>query len=466
MADPVAAYDAALGAPGVVEFPIDGLDVLDVPVWTTMSWTRHGVFCAGTGYGADEAAARASAWGELAEAALAHETLHDAEPIRGSYAGLLAERGPRGVLDPRLSPLPAGSPWRPDDDRPWLAMTARSDGREVLVPAEVVATEPADLPPGTDPLFTPVTNGLGAGLSEDRACDHGVREILQRDGNSVTYRALDRGIAVDLDGLEDPVARELLERYDEAGLDITVKLAGTSCGAASVYVVGRERDLARVPHPLMLGAAGEAADPRREVAVRKALLEFASSRCRRMFSHAPLAALEPVLPAGYLEQVRAQPPEPDEDRALQATLTWARLSPQEMAARLERIFAVRERVPLASLPDGDTADPLDHGFEVLWRRFGSPDAPALAGKAFVPGLEVESLSYARVGPRNLARLRGQGVAFAGVGAPPRGAVALPLPEGTPAAWLDVAAMDEAVGELYGLYREPARHVAAFAAERA
>jgi hypothetical protein len=89
----------------------------------------------------------------------------------------------------------------------------------------------------------------------------------------------------------------------------------------------------------------------------------------------------------------------------------------------------------------------------------------VAGKAFVPGLEVESLSYARVGPRNLARLRALGVPFAGVGAPPAGAAALPLMEGHPAAWLDVAAMDAAVGELYALQREPGRHVVAPAEER-
>jgi ribosomal protein S12 methylthiotransferase accessory factor len=292
-----------------------------------------------------------------------------------------------------------------------------------------------------------------------------VRELLQRDGNAVTFRALDQGVAVDLDGLQDPVALDLLDRYDQAGLDVTVKLAGVSCGAVSVYCVGRERDLSRTPHSLMLGACGEAADPRRERAIRKALLEFASGRSRRMFSHAPFAALEPVLPAGYADRFRAQPLGSEEDRSLDATLRWAALSAEAMAEVLAPVFAVRETVSLSELPDGDRADPLEHGFEVLWTPFGDPAAPAVAGKAFVPGLEVESLSYARVGPRNLARLRALGVPYAGVGAPPGGAAALPLPEGHPAAWLDVGAMDAAVGELYALYREPGRHVAALAAER-
>ena len=461
MPDPVTAYRRALAEHEAVEFPVHGLDHLGVPVWATTLWMHDGLVCHGTGFGADEAAARASAWGELAEAALAHAALRGRTPLRAGYAALLAERGPRGVLDPRWSPLPAGSGWRPADELAWLPMTAGSDGREVLVPFELVATEPADLPPDTAPLFTPVTNGLGAGLDEAQARRHGIRELLQRDGNSASYRALDRGIAVDLDGLEDPVALELLDRYAEAGVEVTLKLAGVSCGAASVYCVGHERDLGRVPHTVMVAACGEAADPRRERAVRKALLEFAASRARRMISHAPTAAVEPVLPPGYLERIRAGSAEGEEGRALEASARWARLSPEEMAARLERVFAVRERVPLGALPDGDDADPLDHGFEVLWTRFGEGEAaPAVAGKAFVPGLEVESLSYGRVGPRNLARLREAGHAFAGVGTPPAGALPLPLPEGHPTAWLDPQGMEEAVGELYALYREPGRHAVA------
>jgi YcaO-like protein with predicted kinase domain len=464
MPDPVAAYRRALGDPDVLEFPVHGLDHLGVPVWSTAMWTADGAFCNGIGFGPDDAAARASAWGELAESALAHEALRGAEPVRGSYASLTAERGPRGVLDPRWSPLPAGSPWRPRDAGAWLPMEAASDGREVLVPVELVATRHADLPPGTAPLFTPVTNGLGAGLSRAQARDHAVRELLQRDGNAVAFRALDQGVAIDLEGLEDPVALELLARYADEGVDVTLKLAGVSCGAASVFCVGRERDLARTPHPLVLGACGEAADPRRERAIRKALLEFASARSRRMFSHAPFAAIEAVLPPGYAERFRERPLGSEEERSLRATLRWAELSPAAMAQVLAPVFAVHERVRLDALPDGERADPLDHGFEVLWTAFGDPAAPAVAGKAFVPGLEVESLSYARVGPRNLARLRALGVPFAGLGAPPAGAAALPLMEGHPAAWLDVGAMDASVGELYALYREPGRHVAALARE--
>lgn len=438
-------YEDALAGVEVHEFPIHGLDRLGVPVWATAAWTADGVFCNGVGYGYDEEAARLSAWGELAESWFAHEALAALAVVEASYAELGST-----ALDPRRAPLPAGSEWTREQPRRWVRA---QDGTLVLV--ELAASRHADLPTGYAPLFTPVTNGLGAGPA---AREHGIRELLQRDGNSVSYRALDRGIGVNLDGLTDPVALELLARYDAAGLDVRVKLAGISCGVASVYCVGRDRDLADAPHPLALAACGEAAQPRRELAVRKALLEFAAARSRRIFNHAPFRALEGVIPAAYLDRFRSAPLRSEEHRSLRATLDWARLDARATAARLEGIHAVRETVALASLPDADAVDLAGHGMEALWVPFG-----ALAGKAIVPSLEVESLSYARVGPRNLARLVEAGVGFAGHGPPPPGAEPLVLPEDEPAGWLDLAAMDAVVGDLYALYREPGRHVAAMAA---
>src|SRR3954453_18051111 len=107
--DPVAAYRAALRDAETIEFPVHALDHLGVPVWATTAWTSDGVIHAGTGFGFDDEGARASAWGELAEGVRAHVAVRACEPVHGSYVALLPERGPRGVLDPRWSPLPAGS---------------------------------------------------------------------------------------------------------------------------------------------------------------------------------------------------------------------------------------------------------------------------------------------------------------------------------------------------------------------
>src|SRR3712207_8772471 len=98
------------------------------------------------------------------------------------------------------------------------------------------------------------------------------RSLVQRDGNSATYRALDNGVAVSLDVVRDPETRALLDRIDRAGIDVIVKLASTDFGVVNLYVVGAERDPGETPHPLALSACGEAADPDREKALKKALM--------------------------------------------------------------------------------------------------------------------------------------------------------------------------------------------------
>ena len=106
------------------------------------------------------------------------------------------------------------------------------------------------------------------------------------------------------------------------------------------------------------------------------------------------------------------------------------------------------------------------GFDVLslaWTRTTPDGAPVHAVKAVVPGLEVETLSYLRIGERVLRRLLDRGSDLVGLGAPTT-ADQLPVvltPEATERvggpAWLDRAAVERTVGELYPLYREPTRH---------
>jgi ribosomal protein S12 methylthiotransferase accessory factor len=75
-------------------------------------------------------------------------------------------------------------------------------------------------------------------------------------------------------------------------------------------------------------------------------------------------------------------------------------------------------------------------------------------RAIVPGLEVETATYHRCGERNLRRLESRGLA--GRGDVPAGARPL---AGVRGGWLATHRIDQLVGELYPLYREPDRHVA-------
>jgi ribosomal protein S12 methylthiotransferase accessory factor len=444
----------------VVEFPITAIDRLGLPVWTAATW-EDGTLVGGVGYGATDLEARTSAWGELWESLAALRHLRAATVERGSYADLRRDVGERHVADPRTLTLPAGSGWTPDTPLWWVAAQREGDGRQVLVPVEYAASSEDDLPAGApEPLTTPITNGMGAGPSRERALAHGLHEILQRDGNSVSYRALDRGRGLALDD-PGPELAGLLERFDETGVEVIAKRADPVPGAVSVYVVGRDRDLRQTPHPLALCACGEAADPDPRRALRKALLEFAASRARRIFSHAPLEVFRHVLPEGYEAAVRARPPGEQEPRALAAMQDWLRRDAAGLAEVLAPTWAVREQLPLAELAPA----PAEPDLDVLHVAFAAGEAMQ-AGKTIVPGLEVESLSYGRVGPRNLERLLAEGEDWVGRGAPPDGALALVLPEGHGPAWLHPGRMAERVGALYPLYREPGRHAAALLADGA
>ena len=87
----------------------------------------------------------------------------------------------------------------------------------------------------------------------------------------------------------------------------------------------------------------------------------------------------------------------------------------------------------------------------------------------MPGLEVETMSYHRIGERGVHKLMQRGSRIVGLGEPPPGAAPVVLPRGAAGRlggqpWLDVAEVDRIVGRLYPLYREPEVHSAPISLE--
>jgi YcaO-like protein with predicted kinase domain len=502
---PADGYAAALAAtaagPGSVEeFDLTGLDRVGVPFWSV---TLHADAAAGRpkfggqGFGIDADAARTGAYGELTEEWRSWAALSVRSRRSGSYRQLLAELGPDGVVDPRTLCLEAGSAY--DADRPlqWLPMrrlrltgsdgSDGSDGsgfelgEEVLVPAEFVASNPGDLlgdPPPGGWLTTFVTNGLGAGPDLGWAIAHGLLELLQRDGNGLRFRAMDAGVDVDLDGLADLQALEVLRRLRAAGVAPRVKLASTDFGIPNVYAVGPGP--AELDVPIMTTACGEGIHPDRERAVRKALLEYAASRARKVFMHGPLDLIERATSSSYLDRaVAALDLDGEEHRALSAMVEWLQLSTDELRGQLaDTVLSSRSTIPLAELPTttvaGTTSDlpPMlvarlaAAGLtDVLVTDLSPADGSVTAAKVLVPGLEVETMSYGRIGERNLRRLIEAGRDdLAWVGASRPGACRVHLTDAAEerlggAGWVDRTALDRIVGGLYPLYREPSRHAA-------
>ncbi len=488
---PARAYIDSMPDGRVELFPLTGLDRAGVPCWNAVfhdaqaqGWV--GVAPHGVGYGGTDAEAMIGTTGELAEAVHSAAGIWRMPRRRASHAGLVRELGAAAVADPLTLCLPAGCDWDTETELDWVPATRWPDGATVWLPIDIAACSYGDLSEGYAPFTSPITNGLGAGPTRDFAVGHGLCELFQRDGNGLCFRAMDQGVALTFAEGEphDPRTRALMARLRELGIDLLPKVATDEWGLCNVYCVGDQAGDGPA-FPLMLTAAGEAASPDREHALRKCILEFAAARARKTFSHGPLALAEGVAPPGYLESYRARHSlAGEEGRTMAAMREWLGLDGPALRARLaDSVFSRRTTRRFDTLPTWDgplSGTPLvaelhrrlaAHGLSILvldWSPPGHPDVHVV--KVVVPGLEVETMSYHRIGERGVRKLLARGSALVGFGARPPGALPVRLPAdaiarlgGEP--WLDVAAVDRVVGGLYPLYREPEAHSAPIALER-
>jgi YcaO-like protein with predicted kinase domain len=450
-------------------FRIDQLDRIGVPVTQAILVLDNEPATIGYGYGATPVEAEVGALGELCEEVHVGRAVAEMPRVVDSYANLARTRGPGAVADPLTLCLPAGSAYTPDMVLPWIEAQRWPSGETVLVPREWVAAYPYQL--GEAPvLITPITNGLGAGLDREHAIAHGVMELLQRDGNVVTYRALDQGVVIDIDIPLADDTTALLAKLDALGIAVTVKLACTEMGFTNLYVVGNDPDPGV---PVMVTACGEASHPDRDRALRKALLEFIGSRARKASTHAPIPLVRSALPASYVDaQIKVALIEEEETRALEAMADWVGQDAAELRRRLNpSVFSRRTQVAFSSLPTVAHQDVSDgaarlaliterlagEGLEVLWVNCSPEGSGVSVAKAIVPSMESETMSYHRIGWRGVRRLRMRNDPLIFDTPKPGTKRVMLRPEdeaqcGGPA-WFDVAAADRMVGSLYALYRE-------------
>lgn len=448
-------------------FRIDHLDRTGVPVVQANLILENEPATTGYGYGFTEVEAEVGALGELCEEVHCGAHVARAPRVTGSYAALSRERA---VVDPLTLCLAAGSDYTPDLELPWIEARRWPSGEAVLVPREWVAAYPYQL--GEAPrLITPITNGLGAGFDLEHAIAHGIMEALQRDGNVVSYRALDRGAVVDVDSVPDPDVRALMDRLQALGIGVTVKLAATDFGMANLYVIGDDRG--QPVAPIQVTACGEAVSPDRNRTLRKAVLEFCGSRARKAATHGPIPMLREALPKDYVErQMRVAMLDEEEPRAMDAMVEWMEQDAGGLRARLAgSVFSARSHRPFSSLPTvpasavASSKDRLAllvsrlaaEGLGVLYVDCSRPGDAVRVVKVIVPGLESETMSYHRIGWRGVRRLRDRDDPLV-LDTPREGAKRVLLrPEdearcGGPA-WFDAALADRIVGKLYPMYRE-------------
>jgi len=475
------AYLDAFPKGEIVAYALTPLDTIGIPVWVVALFPEDpvldGIMPYGVGYGETDGQAVLGALGEIAEMVFPTLSLSARTKTRGSYHELVGVLGAAAVVDPMTLCLPAGSPVDRDTVLEWVEARRWADGSTVLVPIDLAAYSAKELSPGYQPFTTIISNGMGAGPDLEWAVGHGLLELLQRDGNGLLFRALDQGVLLDLPDDIPASTQALLAKFQAAGIEVMPKFATDEFGIANLYCVGRERDGYEPTASIMLTGCGEAAHPDRGQALDKALCEFAASRVRKAFAHGPAVLAERVAPPNYVARFMARAgaaAKSSDPRALTAMREWSRASSADLRHWLaDTVHAVRshkafDTLPCADVPSGHTRSEfvldavLGQGFDVLYVDMSPPDAPLATVKVIVPGLEVETMSYARIGERNARKLLQRDTGLVGFGEctgqrlPIRlTAEAIGRLGGVP--WFDISRAAQIVGPLYPLYREPEAH---------
>jgi ribosomal protein S12 methylthiotransferase accessory factor len=252
---------------------VTGLDTIGIPVVTVYRPNARSLSVA-QGKGIDLQAAKASGLGEAIEGWHAEHILL---PLRlASWRELSAVAPTVAVakLARRNSSL-----FTPDLSMLWVEGTDLLSGDSVWAPYETVHLDfRVPGPPGTG-CFHSSSNGLAAGNHLLEALSHALCEVIERD--AVTLWRL-RGAAgraasrIVRQSVDDPVCRDLLDRYAAAGVEVEIFDATGDVGLATFSVVIADRDAdatRRLP-----AAAGHGCHPSRGIALARALTEAAQSR--------------------------------------------------------------------------------------------------------------------------------------------------------------------------------------------
>jgi YcaO-like protein with predicted kinase domain len=269
---------------------ITGLDRIGIPVYMASRPNSRSV-AVSQGKGLTVEAARVSALMEAVESWHAEQPL--SQIIRGSERQLRSSSPLAGVQ----LPLCQGSAFHEDLEIYWVPATALRDDSYCVVPFELVHTD--FTVPGPDPVhcFSASTNGLASGNSLLEASVHALCELIERDATTLWHLCKPqcrRDHTVDLQTIDDPDGRYLLERFDAANIDVVVWDVTTDIGVACFHALIVDRDeRSGIPE------FGSGCHPVRAVALVRALTEAAQARTTYI-----AGSRDDFDPAWYSEEVR------------------------------------------------------------------------------------------------------------------------------------------------------------------
>ncbi|HEX59217.1 MAG TPA: YcaO-related McrA-glycine thioamidation protein [Methanomicrobia archaeon] len=140
----------------------------------------------------------------------------------------------------------------------------------VLVPANAVFF------PFRREIFKPNTNGLAAGNTLEEAVCQGLAEVIERDAWSLVEASKQTGATIT--DVRNEHLRTLLEKYERAGIRVTIKEITTDVGVPTFAAVAD--DPSKDPRLLLFGLG---AHVNAEVALGRALTELAQARATQIY---------------------------------------------------------------------------------------------------------------------------------------------------------------------------------------
>ncbi|HOB18089.1 MAG TPA: YcaO-related McrA-glycine thioamidation protein [Candidatus Methanoculleus thermohydrogenotrophicum] len=255
---------ARLPAAGITRVAdITSLDRVGIPVFSSIRPTAAtGAISVYNGKGATPIEAEVSAMMEGIERYSGE--MNDQEPLVGRYsevsASMTAINPADLVLPPRILV---------DVPVPWVAGYDIMQEEEVLVPAHAVYHP---LPVTYGRLFRTNTNGLASGNTLEEAVFHALMEVVERDAWSLVEAA--RMNAPRIEGINDRFAADLLAKFEDAGIEVTLRDITSDIGVPTVAAVADDVVL-KDPALLTIGMGSHTSA---QIAVLRALTEVAQSR--------------------------------------------------------------------------------------------------------------------------------------------------------------------------------------------
>lgn len=362
---------------------ITGLDVLGIPVCVACRPNSRSL-AVFQGKGLSLAAAKVSAVMEAAEVFHA-ETID--KPLRLATYGEIAERA--AAVDPELLPMPNGSAGTATVRFLWIEGRDLATDEPVWLPHEVVSADYAlPQPPGTA-MFSATTNGLGAGNHRLEAIAHGLYETIERDAialwrlGGAAGRATSR---VDLATVDSPVVRDLIARFERAGVRLGVWDATSDLGVPAFACLALDDAPAGTDAEL-----GTGCHPDREVALLRALTEAAQARTTFI-----AGSRDDFDPGAFDESARSE--------RTKAAQRWL-AGPAVRSWRTAPSFAGESiDADLASVRDRLHSRGIDR---VIWVDLSKPEIGLPVVRVVVPGLEGPHQANCRPGPRARAIARSE-----------------------------------------------------------